>query len=166
MDDNNNKSSAIRDQSSDQTEESADSNEPETTEQDETIESAKSESVEANSEVERTKEPNESSLEQGAKQTISEPRGETSGASRPDEPTEPATTDEPASEVKPEPQSDEDEPVMDKSADESTSTNQGTSDLSKTKKDNPNAKWYVVHTYSGHENKVATALKQRVESEH
>ena len=26
------------------------------------------------------------------------------------------------------------------------------------------AKWYVVHTYSGHENKVATALKQRVET--
>ncbi len=36
-----------------------------------------------------------------------------------------------------------------------------------TKEDNnPNAKWYVVHTYSGHENKVATTLKQRVESEH
>lgn len=32
--------------------------------------------------------------------------------------------------------------------------------------DNPNAKWYVVHTYSGHENKVAVTLKQRVESEH
>lgn len=32
--------------------------------------------------------------------------------------------------------------------------------------DNPNARWYVVHTYSGHENKVATALKQRIESEH
>ena len=29
-----------------------------------------------------------------------------------------------------------------------------------------NSKWYVVHTYSGHENKVATALKQRIESEH
>jgi len=28
------------------------------------------------------------------------------------------------------------------------------------------AKWYVVHTYSGHENRVATTLKQRVESEH
>src|SRR3972149_2623280 len=27
-----------------------------------------------------------------------------------------------------------------------------------------NAKWYVVHTYSGHENKVATNLKQRVET--
>ncbi len=32
--------------------------------------------------------------------------------------------------------------------------------------ENPNARWYVVHTYSGHENKVAVALKQRVESEH
>ena len=29
-----------------------------------------------------------------------------------------------------------------------------------------NVKWYVVHTYSGHENKVAVALKQRIESEH
>lgn len=26
-----------------------------------------------------------------------------------------------------------------------------------------NARWYVVHTYSGHENKVATTLRQRVE---
>lgn len=58
----------------------------------------------------------------------------------------------------------ETEAVMDKSADEPTSTNQDTSDLSK--KDNPNAKWYVVHTYSGHENKVAVTLKQRIESEH
>ncbi|MCL5784474.1 MAG: transcription termination/antitermination protein NusG [Patescibacteria group bacterium] len=31
---------------------------------------------------------------------------------------------------------------------------------------NPDAKWYVVHTYSGHENRVAATLKQRVESEH
>lgn len=28
----------------------------------------------------------------------------------------------------------------------------------------PDAKWYVVHTYSGHEAKVAITLKQRVES--
>ncbi len=28
----------------------------------------------------------------------------------------------------------------------------------------PDAKWYVVHTYSGHENKVATNLKQRIET--
>ncbi len=27
-----------------------------------------------------------------------------------------------------------------------------------------NAKWYVVHTYSGHENKVAANLKQRIET--
>lgn len=32
--------------------------------------------------------------------------------------------------------------------------------------DQTGAKWYVVHTYSGHENRVATSLKQRVESEH
>lgn len=31
-------------------------------------------------------------------------------------------------------------------------------------KTSPKAKWYVVHTYSGHETKVATMLKQRVES--
>lgn len=34
------------------------------------------------------------------------------------------------------------------------------------KPDHPNARWYVVHTYSGHENKVAHTLKQRIESEH
>lgn len=28
----------------------------------------------------------------------------------------------------------------------------------------PEAKWYVVHTYSGHENKVGITLKQRVEA--
>lgn len=30
----------------------------------------------------------------------------------------------------------------------------------------PGARWYVVHTYSGHENKVSHTLKQRIESEH
>lgn len=32
------------------------------------------------------------------------------------------------------------------------------------KKVNKKAKWFVVHTYSGHENKVAEMLKQRVET--
>lgn len=32
------------------------------------------------------------------------------------------------------------------------------------KYDDAGAKWYVVHTYSGHENKVATNLKQRIET--
>src|SRR5436190_23555946 len=27
-----------------------------------------------------------------------------------------------------------------------------------------NARWYVVHTYSGHENKVSANLKQRIET--
>jgi transcriptional antiterminator NusG len=31
---------------------------------------------------------------------------------------------------------------------------------------NSNARWYVIHTYSGHENKVAQSLKQRAESMH
>lgn len=30
--------------------------------------------------------------------------------------------------------------------------------------ENPKARWYVVHTYSGHENKVAATLKQRIDS--
>lgn len=30
--------------------------------------------------------------------------------------------------------------------------------------ENENAKWYVVHTYSGHENKVAVTLKERTEA--
>ena len=30
---------------------------------------------------------------------------------------------------------------------------------------NPKARWYVVHTFAGHENKVATALRQRIEAE-
>lgn len=29
---------------------------------------------------------------------------------------------------------------------------------------NPKARWYVVHTYSGHENKVAETLKQRTQT--
>src|SRR4029078_11429988 len=30
--------------------------------------------------------------------------------------------------------------------------------------DNKKARWYVVHTYSGHENEVAETLKQRTET--
>ena len=33
-----------------------------------------------------------------------------------------------------------------------------------TKTDNPEAKWYVVHTTSGHEARVAETLRQRIES--
>ena len=54
--------------------------------------------------------------------------------------------------------------VVDDSADQPAEAASVKSESSK--KDNPNAKWYVVHTYSGHENKVAAQLKQRIESEH
>lgn len=42
---------------------------------------------------------------------------------------------------------------------------QNSENLEPVKKAHPDSKWYVVHTYSGHENKVAAALKQRIESE-
>ena len=48
---------------------------------------------------------------------------------------------------------------------ESTGTEEVVKSSEPSTPSNPNAKWYVVHTYSGHENRVATALKQRVESE-
>ncbi len=37
--------------------------------------------------------------------------------------------------------------------------------IEKPKEETP-GRWYVVHTFSGHENKVATNLRQRIESEH
>ena len=33
-----------------------------------------------------------------------------------------------------------------------------------TETEDPNAKWYVVHTYSGHETKIAQTLQQRIKS--
>ncbi len=53
----------------------------------------------------------------------------------------------------------EEQAGIDDSAVEPQSDDEDTSESSK-------GRWYVVHTYSGHENKVATTLKQRVESEH
>jgi transcriptional antiterminator NusG len=52
------------------------------------------------------------------------------------------------------------------SEDGSTTEESATDDVTPTVDENPNAKWYVVHTYSGHENRVATNLRQRIESEH
>ncbi len=46
--------------------------------------------------------------------------------------------------------------------DDNNQKNQNTNDLA----DAPGTRWYVVHTYSGHENKVATTLRQRIDSEH
>jgi len=42
--------------------------------------------------------------------------------------------------------------------------NEGFGRIKLTDRPNPRAKWYVVHTFSGHENKVASTLKQRVEA--
>ncbi|MBI2600982.1 transcription termination/antitermination factor NusG [Candidatus Daviesbacteria bacterium] len=55
------------------------------------------------------------------------------------------------------------QPETQQGATEPKPTTESSADSSK---NTPGARWYVVHTYSGHENKVATTLKQRVESEH
>src|SRR3989338_7358236 len=60
-----------------------------------------------------------------------------------EEPGQPKTTEEP-----------KETPVTDTSAPSAPS-----------KKDVKGAHWYVVHTYSGHEAKVATTLKQRIASQ-
>src|SRR3989339_1681473 len=61
---------------------------------------------------------------------------------------------------------------MDEQNKDTTENTENTDDTGKTQEDNvivvngdvsPLAHWYVVHTYSGHENKVAVTLKQRAE---
>src|SRR3989304_6525916 len=62
---------------------------------------------------------------------------------------------------------------MDEQNKDTTENTENTDDAGKTQEDNvivingdvsPLAHWYVVHTYSGHENKVAVTLKQRTEA--
>lgn len=70
---------------------------------------------------------------------------------------------------------DEDKPLSAKSKDSTTSQPDQSSLSVNSPKDSgsptskpsdfPSAKWYVVHTYSGHESKVAQTLKQRIDSQ-
>ena len=71
-----------------------------------------------------------------------------------------ANTEDPALEAEVAPES-----KIDDAPDQTATDNQATLD-SIQDDSNPDAKWYVVHTYSGHENKVAATLKQRIEAEH
>ncbi len=59
----------------------------------------------------------------------------------------------------------EEQPVSSSPSDNATAastSNVASADAAAAKSDL--AKWYIIHTYSGHENKVAKSLKQRVES--
>jgi len=59
------------------------------------------------------------------------------------------------------------QPVEEEKVEEKTpASNASQNDAVEEKKttDNPDAKWYIVHTYAGHENKVARSLKQRMEA--
>lgn len=55
---------------------------------------------------------------------------------------------------------------MDDQTNKQTNSDQQAADQTPSQPNVPGARWYVVHTYSGHENRVAAALKQRIESEH
>ena len=61
-----------------------------------------------------------------------------------------------------------DTPTTDQPIAPMTTTDAATAAVEEVKPQAPttpvNAKWYVVHTYSGHENKVATNLKQRIDT--
>lgn len=65
----------------------------------------------------------------------------------------------------PEPEAEKAEPENTEATDEANTADSAETPTTDTP-DESGARWYVVHTYSGHENKVAAALKQRVESEH
>lgn len=83
-----------------------------------------------------------------------------------DEQTEEVTPAEETAVVSEETQTEEqaDKPVVEPEV--IHDVDEATAALTSTANDVPGARWYVVHTYSGHENRVATTLKQRVESEH
>ncbi len=60
--------------------------------------------------------------------------------------------------------------LKDNQVDAQLNTDQGQEEVVESQqtdvKDVPGSAWYVVHTYSGHENKVAQGLKQRIQSSH
>jgi len=139
---------------------------------------AKSETAEVIGEVESTPD-SEASDDSASQQTNSEPetepstqsQTEASGTSQSDEPpAEPVIEDIEEIATEPSaPRNDEDiepETITDKPVTEPVVDEPATLPADSGKNDNPNARWYVVHTYSGHENKVAVTLKQRIESEH
>lgn len=146
--DDKNQTSAISDQSSDEAQESTENVE-------ETTQPAETAVVEPEQKPETTEE--NPSNEEAAKSSESEATGAVESTS-----TEGNSTESNSQQTGSEAPSETSEPETSKPSDAST-TDEPTP---QSKSDNPNARWYVVHTYSGHENKVSLTLKQRVESEH
>ncbi len=81
-----------------------------------------------------------------------------------DEPVEPITS-EPES-TPSEPSAPSEKPEEPTSSDSPELVTEDDSTTLPPTEDTGPGKWYVVHTYSGHENRVAAGLKQRIESEH
>lgn len=91
---------------------------------------------------------------------------EPSETTEPSEPTEPSQPSEKeaaqAVDQNPEVIAAEEKTPTEETKEEVT---EGPTDIKTSKKDPKGAHWYVVHTYSGHEAKVAATLKQRIESQ-
>ena len=165
MDDNNKQTSVISDQSSDKTSETEDQ---QINQSEAPIEEAKSETDKAIREMDNqagdgeegvpTRSRSEESSEDARRDP--EPAGPaTEGESSAEKPT---TSDVPASTGDPSLIAQDDK----KEAQDDKKTDNPARIATQSVAGGPNAKWYVVHTYSGHENKVAHTLKQRIESEH
>lgn len=127
-------------------------------------------SVQATATTEEAKSETETSsggedIVASADQSLSEPGEDDQNAQAMTSVTssEPVTSE--ASEASLTGENDNVEPKTDEPAAPSSEETEPAEAVQPAKSDTP-GKWYVIHTYSGHENKVAVALKQRIESEH
>lgn len=114
-----------------------------------------------------------------AEQNVAEPENQGDSNVNESQPEEESTesTDQPVAEEQPQPTEETAAPVQTESETNSETIEKQDEDSeqkevpAETSEEEapitgPRPRWYVVHTYSGHENRVATTLKQRVESEH
>ncbi len=87
-----------------------------------------------------------------------------------EDPAEPATA-EPQEVAETETKHEAEETAQPEAVDEATEEVEGENEKDESSNEEPplqedpsGARWYIVHTYSGHENKVAKSIKQRVQS--
>lgn len=89
---------------------------------------------------------------------------QTPAAPTEEKPNEPEVAKQPQETAEPEPSAEPEAETAEASTSDEEKTAQPVPAAPK-QSDVPGAHWYVVHTYSGHEAKVAATLKQRVESQ-
>lgn len=108
--------------------------------------------------------PQEPEVTETETQTSEEPKTEEVPAENPEETVEEEKLIEAPEEPKLIEEVEEDGKVEEKTEDAKEETEEEKVEEPKPHSPSDDAKWYIVHTYSGHENKVAKSLKQRIES--